>query len=63
MVVLLLVVGADGHTHDIHVQQSLGMGLDEKAIEAVRTWRFRPGTLNGQPVATQIVVEVDFHLY
>jgi protein TonB len=63
MVVLMLVVGPDGHTYDIRVQQSLGMGLDEKAIEAVRTWRFRPGTLNGQPVATQIAVEVDFHLY
>jgi TonB family protein len=63
MVVLLLVVGTDGRPYDIRVQQSLGMGLDEKAIEAVRTWRFRPGTLNGQPVATQIGVEVDFHLY
>jgi TonB family protein len=39
------------------------MGLDEKAIEAVNRWRFRPGTLDGQPVATQIAVEVDFHLY
>jgi periplasmic protein TonB len=63
MVTLLLVVGTDGHTYDIHLRQSLGMGLDEKAIEAVRTWLFRPATLNGQPVATQIEVEVDFHLY
>ncbi len=63
VVVLLVVVGRDGHTYDIHVRQSLGMGLDEKAIEAVSRWRFRPGTLNGQPVATQIAVEVDFHLY
>jgi periplasmic protein TonB len=39
------------------------MGLDEKAIEAVRTWLFPPATLNGQPVATQVEVEVDFHLY
>jgi hypothetical protein len=37
------------------------MGLDEKAIEAVRNWRFRPATLNGQTVATQIAVQVDFH--
>ena len=35
-VVLWLVVGPDGRTHDIRVQQSLGMGLDEKAIEAIR---------------------------
>lgn len=63
MVTLLLVVGTDGHTYDIHLRQSLGMGLDEKAIEAVRTWLFHPATLNGPPVATQIEVEVDFHLY
>ncbi len=60
---LLLVVGADGHAHDIRVRQSLGMGLDQKAEEAVSRWRFKPATLNGQPVATQIVVEVEFHLY
>jgi periplasmic protein TonB len=63
MVQLLVVVGRDGHTHDIRVAQSLGMGLDEKAIEAVSQWRFKPATLNGQPVATRILVEVDFHLY
>jgi periplasmic protein TonB len=60
---LLLVVGKDGRPSNIRVGQSLGMGLDEKAIEAVTRWRFRPATLNGQPVATQIAVEVDFHLY
>lgn len=63
IVLLLLVVGKDGHPYDIRVGQSLGMGLDEKAIEAVNRWRFRPGTLNGRPVATQIAVQVDFHLY
>jgi len=63
VVMLLLVVGKDGRTYNIRVGQSLGMGLDEKAIEAVSRWRFKPATLNGQPVATQIAVEVDFHLY
>jgi periplasmic protein TonB len=63
IVVLLLVVGADGHTHDIRVQRSLGMGLDEKAIEAVKTWRFIPATLKGKPIDAQIALEVDFHLY
>jgi periplasmic protein TonB len=63
IVQLMVVVGSDGHVYDIRVRQSLGMGLDEKAIEAVRNWRFRPATLNGQPVATQIAVQVDFHLY
>ena len=59
----MIVVGKDGKPYDIRVRQSLGMGLDEKAIEAVRRWRFRPATLNGQPVATQIAVEVNFRLY
>jgi protein TonB len=62
-VVLVLAVGEDGRTYDISVQRSLGMGLDEKAMEAVRAWRFHPATLNGQPVAAQIAVEVNFHLY
>jgi periplasmic protein TonB len=58
-----LVVGADGVPRNIHVLQSLGMGLDEKAIEAVKTWKFEPGTKDGHPVAVEIAVEVDFHLY
>lgn len=62
-VTLLLVVGKDGLPYDIRVRESLGMGLDEKAIEAVNRWRFRPATFNGQPVATRVEVEVDFHLY
>jgi periplasmic protein TonB len=63
IVLLLIVVGPDGKPYNIRVQQSLGMGLDEKAIEAVSRWRFRPATFNGPPVATQIAVEVNFRLY
>jgi protein TonB len=63
MVLLVLVVGKDGHPYNIRVRNSLGMGLDEKAIEAVTTWRFLPATLRGQPVAAQIAVEVNFRLY
>ena len=63
IVMLLLVVGKDGKPYNVRVQQSLGMGLDEKAIDAVNHWRFRPAILNGQPVATPIAVQVDFRLY
>lgn len=63
IVLLTIVVGRDGKPSDIHVRQSLGMGLDEKAIEAVSRWRFRPAMFDGQPVATQIAVEVNFRLY
>ena len=43
--------------------RALGMGLDEKAIEAVRNWKFEPAKKDGKPVAVQINVEVNFHLY
>jgi len=62
-VVLWLVVGPDGRPRDIHLARSLGMGLDEKALEAVRTWRFEPARKDGQPVSVQINVEVTFRLY
>ncbi len=62
-VVLWLVVDAEGSPQQIRVQQAVGMGLDEKAIEAVRQWRFQPATKNGQPVPVMINVEVNFSLY
>jgi len=63
VVVLWLVIGPDGHPHEVRVARPLGMGLDEKAIEAVRTWRFEPAKKDGQPVAVQMNVEVSFRLY
>ena len=60
---LALVVGPDGRPSNIRVQSSLGMGLDEKAIEAVKNWKFEPAMKDGHPVAVAIAVEVDFHLY
>ena len=45
------------------VASSLGMGLDEKAIEAVKNWRFEPSQKDGHPVRVEIAVEVEFHLY
>ena len=62
-VVLWVVVGPDGRTHDIRVQRSLGMGLDEKAIEAVQRWKFEPAKKDGVAVAVQVAVEVNFRLY
>lgn len=59
---LTVTVGTDGRAHDIRVSRSLGLGLDEKAIESVKTWKFDPGKKDGVPVAVQISVEVAFHL-
>ncbi len=61
--VLNLVVGADGLPRDIKVTTPLGMGLDEKAVEAVQQWRFNPALKDGEPVAAEVAVEVSFHLY
>lgn len=58
-----MIVGVDGRPTNIKVLGSLGMGLDEKAIEAVKNWKFEPGMKDGHPVPTIIAVEVDFHLY
>jgi periplasmic protein TonB len=63
VVVLWAIVGTDGRTHDIRVMRSLGLGLDEKAIEAIRQWRFEPGRKDGVPVAVQVNVEVRFRLF
>jgi TonB family protein len=63
MVVLAIVVDPSGHPRDVRVARSLGMGLDEKAIEAVQRWRFAPGVKDGVAVAVHVNVEVSFRLY
>jgi periplasmic protein TonB len=62
-VVLACVVGPDGRVHDARVERALGLGLDEKALEAVRKWKFEPSRYNGKPVAVKIMVEVNFRMY
>jgi len=63
VVTLDIVVGADGRVHNARVVHSLGMGLDEKALEAVKTWKFDPAKKDGRAVACAFNIEVDFHLY
>jgi TonB family protein len=60
---LSVVVGPEGTVHQVRIVKPMGMGLDENAIEAVKTWRFQPGTKDGVPVAIWVYIEVDFHLY
>jgi TonB family protein len=61
--VLMLIVDQQGLPRDIHVVRSLGHGLDAKAIEAVKQWRFHPALKDGHPVNVQISVEVGFRLF
>jgi protein TonB len=61
-VILVIEVGTDGLAHNIQLKQGIGLGLDEKAAEAVNNWKFIPGTRNGQPVTVMARVEVNFRL-
>ncbi|HEY9126236.1 MAG TPA: energy transducer TonB [Acidobacteriaceae bacterium] len=64
-VVISLIVDAQGNPQNIRVARSLGMGLDEKAIEAVRQYKFKPAVdaSTGKPVPVPISVQVNFRLY
>jgi TonB family protein len=62
-VVLVAVIGPDGRPRDLRVTRSLGMGLDQKALDAVWTWRFTPAMKDNRPVSVQVSIEVVFHLY
>ncbi len=61
-VILAVVVDTEGRAREVRVVKSLGMGLDEKAIEAVRNWRFKPGMKGGQAVNVRATIEVNFRL-
>jgi TonB family protein len=61
-VLLYIEVDPSGRATNIRVQRSLGLGLDEKAIEAVRKWKFTPGKKDGKPVTVAATIEVNFRL-
>lgn len=62
VVVISLLVGTDGLPTDLHVVKSVGAGLDEKALDAVSKYRFKPATKDGNPVPAKLTVEVSFRL-
>jgi periplasmic protein TonB len=62
MVILAIEVDAAGHPRAFRVVQSPGLGLEQKAIDAVKQWRFKPGYQDGKPVVTSATVEVNFRL-
>jgi TonB family protein len=61
--ILGLTVREDGTASDVCLLNALGHGLDEKAIDAVKRWKFQPAMKDGQPVPVRLSVEVDFRLY
>jgi len=62
-VLLSAVIGPDGKPKDLRIMRSLGMGLDQKALDAVWKWRFVPGMRNEKPVSVLVSIEVSFRLY
>jgi protein TonB len=62
-VLLWLVVNSDGLPGIIKVSRKLSPEFDKAAIDAVKKWKFSPATQDGKPVAVEINVEVNFHLY
>jgi periplasmic protein TonB len=62
-VIVNLWVGPDGVPSHVRVVRSVGMGLDDKAMEAVRQYRFKPAMENGKPVTVEMNVEVNFQIY
>jgi periplasmic protein TonB len=62
-VILWVIIDAEGRPREIKVARSLGMGLDKKALQAVRNWRFEPALKDNQPVAVQVNIEINFRLY
>ena len=61
-VVLYIEVDPSGRAVNPRVVRSLGLGLDEKAMEAVRQWKFKPGYRDGKPVTVAATIEVNFRL-
>ena len=62
-VILALVVDANGNPKNVHVLRGMGTGLDEKAVQAVQHYRFKPATKNGKPVAVYLNVAVNFQSF
>ena len=61
-VLLYVEIDPNGKATNIKVQRSLGLGLDEKAVEAVKQWKFKPGQKDGRPVTVQATIEMNFRL-
>lgn len=58
------VIAKDGHAKNAAVRRGLGMGLDEKALEAVTNWKFEPARLrkDNTPVEVKVTIEMNFRL-
>jgi protein TonB len=58
-----IIVDKNGIPQNVHVTRGVGLGLDEKAVDAVKQYKFKPATENGKPVAVYLNVEVNFEIF
>ncbi|HEY4379555.1 MAG TPA: TonB family protein, partial [Acidobacteriaceae bacterium] len=63
VVLVNLIVDPQGRPQNVHVLRGAGMGLDGKAVDAVKQYKFRPAMENGKPVAVELNVEVQFQIF
>jgi TonB family protein len=63
IVMVSLIVDAQGTPQHVRVVRQLGMGLDEKAVEAVRQYKFKPAMYQGKAVPVEVNIEVNFQIY
>jgi periplasmic protein TonB len=63
IVLVNLIVDAQGRPQNVHILRGVGMGLDGKALDAVKLYRFKPAMENGKPVAVELNVEVNFQIF
>jgi protein TonB len=62
-VLVYLIVDEQGNPSHVRVVRGIGMGLDEKAVEAVRQYKFKPATQNGKPVKVDLTIDVNFQIF
>lgn len=62
VVILDAVIDTEGRVTEVEILRGLGLGLDEEVVDAVSSWRFRPATLGGQPLAVVYTLTVRFEL-
>jgi protein TonB len=63
VVTVNLIVNAQGMPQNVRVLRGVGMGLDEKAVEAVRQYKFKPAMEGGKPVPVELNIEVNFQIF
>ena len=60
---MIVVVEPSGRARSIHVVRSAGYDLDERSVETIRGWKFKPATKDGQPITVCVIIETAFRLY